>query len=105
MYLYMSKPTEDKFITMPLEIISKMLTPSEMRMLQNRWEILNLLIDGLSIRNVAKEVHVGTDTVMRTSRMLENEDLRNALVQLRRDPEIRQISQNPWVIGKSRDEE
>ena len=100
----MSKPTEDKFITMPTEIISKMLTQSEMRMLQNRWEILNLLIDGLSIRNVAKEVHVGTDTVMRTSKMLENEELRNALLQLRRDPEVRQTIQNPWVIGSSNED-
>lgn len=101
----MSKPTEDKFLTIPTEIISKMLTPSELRMLQNRWEILNLLIDGLSIRNVAKQVHVGTDTVMRTSKMLENQELRDALLQLRRNPEQQSSEQNPWVIGKSREEE
>ena len=101
----MSKPTEDKLLSIPQEIIMKVLTPSELRMLQNRWEILNLLIDGLSIRKVAEQVHVGTDTVMRTLRILENEELRSALLQLRKNPEKTIPNQNPWIIGTSREEE
>ena len=100
----MSKPLEDKFINVPLEVLEKLLTPSELRMIQNRWEILNLLLDGLSIRKVATEAHVGTDTVMRTARMLENESLRTALVAIRTSPQ-KESSTNPWVIGSSQDEE
>ncbi len=100
----MSKPLDDKFINVPIEVLENLLTPSELRMIQNRWEILNLLLDGLSIRKVAKEAHVGTDTVMRTSRMLEDESLRKALVSIRTKPQQPELV-NPWVIGSSQEEE
>ncbi len=100
----MSKPLEDKFVEVPFEILSKLLTVSELRMIQNRWEILNLLLDGLSIRKVAEAVHVGTDTVMRTSKMLENEELRNELVKIRTGGR-ETVTHNPWMFGTSKNEE
>lgn len=99
----MSKPVDDKVVDVPLDVLAKLLTVSELRMIQNRWEILNLLLDGLSIRKVAEQVHVGTDTVMRASRMLENEELRNALVALRTSTKQEQ-KHTAWMFGTSRDE-
>lgn len=100
----MSKPLDEKDVVVPIEVLSKLLTSSEMRMIQNRWEILNLLLDGLSIRNVAEKAHVGTDTVMRTSKMLENEDLRNTLVLIRTGA-TQETRRNQWMFGTSRSEE
>lgn len=99
----MTKPTGDKFVDVPIDLISQLLTSSELRMVQNRWEILNLLLDGLSIRQVSSLVHVGTDTVMRTSKMLENEALRKAIVSIRANIK-KDTSLNPWVIGSSGEE-
>ena len=99
----MTKPVDDKFIDVPIEVLVQLLTPSELRMVQNRWEILNLLLDGLSIRAVAAHVHVGTDTVMRTSRMLENEELRKVLVSIRTSSK-QETNSSPWIFGSSKDE-
>ena len=99
----MTKPVDDKFIDVPVEVLVQLLTTSELRMVQNRWEILNLLLDGLSIRQVAAHVHVGTDTVMRTSRMLENEELRKVLVSIRTSSR-QERSSSAWVFGSSGEE-
>ncbi len=100
----MTKPVEDKSVDVPTELFAQLLTDSELRMVQNRWEILNLLLDGLSIRQVATLVHVGTDTVMRTSRMLENEELRKSIVSIRTGMK-QELKSNPWVIGSSTEDE
>lgn len=100
----MSKPVGDKYIDVPIEVINKLLTVSEFRMIQNRWEILNLLLDGLSVRKVAETAHVGTDTVMRASKMLEIEELRTELVKIRTGL-IPNAQHNPWMFGTSKSEE
>jgi len=100
----MSKPVVDKYIDVPFEVLAKLITVSELRMIQNRWEILNLLLDGLSIRKVALAAHVGTDTVMRTAKMLEHEDLRIELIKIRTGI-ISQTQHNPWMFGTSKSEE
>lgn len=96
---YMSKPKIDKNIQIPTEILKNLLTPSELRMLKNRWHIINLLKEGLTIRAVAEEVKVGTDTVVRVARMLEKSNLQNLLNQEKKS--IKQLKRSPWVFGKS----
>lgn len=86
----MSKPKADKNIQIPDDILKDLLTPSEIRMLKNRYQIINLLEKGLSIREIAGKVKVGTDTVLRVSRMME------------RRPHMRAIRiATPWIFGKS----
>ena len=87
----MSKPKIDKKTEIPIEILRDLLTPSEIRMLKNRFLIVNYLLDGLSIRHIAEEVQVGTDTVVRVSRMLEKTNLKKVVKK----------SSTPWVFGKS----
>ncbi|MBI4036377.1 hypothetical protein HY386_00675 [Candidatus Daviesbacteria bacterium] len=100
----MSKPKLDeqsshaKNIKIPLEVLNELLTPSEARMLKNRWQILKLLEDGLSIRQVAKEAKVGTDTVVRVARMSDKNSLRKALDKNR---ELNIKPKTPWIFGKS----
>lgn len=45
--------------------LKDLLTPSEMRMISRRWHIASLLNEGKSVRQIAAEAKVGTDTVMR----------------------------------------
>lgn len=99
----MSKPKVDlpvgrqgKKIQIPNEVILQLLTPSEIRMLKNRYSIMQLLIDGLSIRSVAREVKVGTDTVVRVAKMAEKENLRKVLKK-----KLPFKTQTPWIFGKS----
>lgn len=94
----MSKPILERNIKIPNEILSELLTPSELRMIKNRWQILNLLEDGLSVRQVASQVKVGTDTVMRISRMMDKSSLQKTYVQFNKK-NIK--SMNPWIFGKS----
>jgi len=47
------------------KFLCDLLTPSEMRMIKRRWHIATLLHQGRSVRQVASEAGVGTDTVMR----------------------------------------
>lgn len=96
----MSKTLKDKNISIPDNVLAKLLTPSEVRMLKNRWQIIQYLEDGLSIRKVAERVKVGTDTVVRISRMLEKDSLRQLLDRDRK--KVRQIkTQTPWIFGKN----
>lgn len=96
----MSKPKVNKNIKIPDHILKELLTTSEVRMLRNRFQIINLLEDGLSIRAIAKEVKVGTDTVLRVARMIEKDNLRR-LLDKKINP-VRKITSNtPWIFGKS----
>lgn len=59
-------------------------------MLQNRYQISNLLQQGVTIRAVAEKVGVGTDTVVRLARMLQSRSSKKVL-----------RSTTPWIFGKS----
>lgn len=90
----MSKPKNDSKIQIPDEVLRKLLTLSEIRMLKNRWQIIKLLEEGLSIRKIAAELKVGTDTVVRTIRMVERNNIIN-----KRNKKIKTTT--PWIFGKS----
>ncbi|MDO8499013.1 MAG: Trp family transcriptional regulator [bacterium] len=96
----MSKPKTNSAVNIPDHLIRELLTPSELRMLQNRWKIMNLLEEGLTIRGIAEEVKVGTDTVVRVARMTERKTVREALNKnLNSKRTIK--SKTPWIFGKS----
>ena len=67
----MSKPQEEHFVEIPQELLEELLTPSEMRMVKQRIKILRLISQGQTIRAIAEQVGVGTDTVVRMARKLE----------------------------------
>ena len=91
----MSKPKKDSNIQIPNDILKELLTSSEIRMLKNRWQVINLLEDGLSIRKIAAQVKVGTDTVVRTIRMVEKNNILNKT-------KIKKIkTSTPWIFGKN----
>lgn len=94
----MAKPKQDINIDIPQHILKHLLTVSELRMLKNRWQIIQHLEEGLSIRQIAKKVKVGTDTVVRVARMLE----KGNLSQLLGKSQSRKIKTNtPWIFGKN----
>lgn len=92
----MSKPKMSKNITVPQDFLMSLLTPSEVRMLKNRYSIIRLLEEGLSIRKIAEQVRVGTDTVVRVARMMEKMGIKKSKASSRK------IKTNtPWIFGKS----
>lgn len=96
----MSKPRQNTNIQIPDYILRQLLTPSEIRMLKNRFQIVSLLEEGLSIRNIARKIKVGTDTVVRVARMVEAGNLRKVLD--KEEKLTRTIkSSTPWIFGKS----
>ncbi len=95
---YMSKPKTSKNIEIPEHVLKSLLTPSEERMLKNRFAIIGLLEDGLSIRNIAQQIGVGTDTVVRVSRMMEKGDLKKVI---QTKPKLPFKTRTPWIFGKS----
>lgn len=90
----MSKPLRDNKIQIPQEMIGTLLTSSEWRMLKNRFYIANLFEEGLSIRKIAQKAKVGTDTVIRTIRLVEKNDLR-------KENKKKIKTSTPWIFGKS----
>lgn len=97
----MSKPKLERNIKIPDEILSELLTPSELRMLKNRWQILNLLEDGLSIRQVANQAKVGTDTVVRVARMTDKNSLKKIVDKIHLRQGFGGQASTPWIFGKS----
>lgn len=100
----MSKPYRDlpagrqvKISQIPDGILRKLLTKSEIRMLKNRFSILKLVNDGLSIRAIAEKVSVGTDTVVRTIRLIEETGLKDRL----NSKKNKMKTATPWIFGKS----
>lgn len=94
----MAKSKIDKEIDVPEHILKHLLTTSELRMLKNRWQIIQHLEEGLSIRKVAEKARVGTDTVVRVARMLERNEIRKFL----NKSQTRQFKTNtPWIFGKN----
>lgn len=94
----MSKPCLDRSINVPDDLIKKLLTDSEWRMIKQRLHIINLLDEGLSVRKIAERAKVGTDTVVRVAKMAEKKNLRKNL----NGKSSRRIeSSTPWIFGKS----
>ncbi|KKR80474.1 MAG: hypothetical protein UU29_C0012G0024 [Candidatus Daviesbacteria bacterium GW2011_GWA2_40_9] len=94
---YMSKPSTEHNINVPDHLIKELLTDSEIRMVKQRLLIINLLEEGLSIRKIAQQAKVGTDTVVRVARMAEKRGLRRLL-----DKQLKtKKSKTPWIFGKS----
>ena len=90
----MSKPLKDKNIQVPDSLLKDLLTPSEARMLKNRYLIIQLLFEGLSIRKIANEVKVGTDTVVRIARLMER---KNLVMRIKKQTSPKTTS---WIFGK-----
>lgn len=96
----MSKPKLDKNIQIPDEILRELLTTSEIRMLKNRWQIVKKLEEGLPIRKIADEIKVGTDTVIRVSKMMQSGELQKTLDKEKRG--LRKIkTSTSWIFGKN----
>ncbi len=93
----MSKPKKDMNIEIPDNILRQLLTPSEIRMLKNRFQIMKLLQEGLSIRSIAIQVKVGTDTVVRVARIIEKSDFKG----LKKIIKMPFKTTTPWIFGKS----
>lgn len=96
----MSKPNQDRTVEVPLDLLKDLLTPSEWRMVKQRFLIIQLLSEGRSIRGVAAQAKVGTDTVVRVARMME------------RNPSIKQFlkgdektASSKWIFGQIKSEE
>ena len=95
----MAKPKTSRNIDIPDEVLKSLLTPSETRMLKNRFAIIGFLKDGLSIRNIAEQMGVGTDTVVRVARMMEKGDLRKVIGGDKSKLPFK--TRTPWIFGKS----
>ncbi len=93
----MSKPTIESSLQIPDFILKELLTAAELRMIKNRWLIINLLVEGLSIRQIAAQVKVGTDTVVRVAKLLEQHPKLRELINKDKD----QPTRTAWVFGKS----
>lgn len=91
----MSKPSIDRNLEVPMEIIKELLTESEWRMVKQRFWIIKLLGEGLSIRKIAERARVGTDTVVRIARKLESSPRLRRLLQ----GSIPTKSESKWVFG------
>jgi Trp operon repressor len=98
----MSKPLQEHHIDLPAELIEELLTDSELRMVRQRLLILRLLSEGKTIRAIAEQVGVGTDTVVRMSKKMES------------NPKLKEIyekhsgqipSSSKWVFGEVSSEE
>lgn len=91
----MSKPSTDRSINVPDNLIKKLLTDSEWRMIKQRLHIINLLDDGLSMRQIADQAGVGTDTVVRVSKMATSRSLR-------KKTNLKKLkTSTPWIFGKT----
>lgn len=71
------------------DFLKDMLTSSELRMIKKRWQIANLLSSGKSVRQTASIAGVGTDTVVRISKKINEGSggLKKALLRSQIRPE------------------
>jgi transposase len=98
----MTKPTDEKNVEVPLGMMKDLLTDSELRMIQQRFQILNLVEEGKSIRSIALEVGVGTDTVVRLIRLAERKGLtKNIRPSRKKSSSSSSSSRTSWIFGKS----
>ena len=93
----MSKPKTQSNFDIPESLMVELLTPSELRMLSNRWRILGMLKDGLPIRHIASVAKVGTDTVVRMSKKLKfSSRLRSYFYRIKPSD----LNSSKWVFGE-----
>lgn len=101
----MSKPKLEKNgLLIPTALIKELLTDSELRMVKQRFVIMNLIATGLSIRAIAKKVGVGTDTVVRISRKIESNPQLKDFLQKPKQSGQEGVS-SKWVFGQVSSEE
>lgn len=92
----MSKPKQEKDVDIPKELLDKLLTESEIKMIKQRFLVMKSLSKGLSIRAVANRVRVGTDTVVRISKMLNaSPDLKDFFKETSKTN-----STSKWIFGE-----
>lgn len=97
----MSKPKNSTSESVPQDVLFELLTPSEVRMIKNRWRIIQLVEEGLSIRKIAQMAKVGTDTVVRMSKKIEqNSKIRNFLGLNISQNRKNSILSSKWVFGQ-----
>lgn len=90
----MTKPKNEHTVNVPDELLRKLLTDSEWRMVKQRFLIVNVLNEGMTIRQIAEKIKVGTDTVVRVARMAEKGNLRKILKTAKK-------TKTPWIFGKA----
>lgn len=103
MYQYMSKPQDDKNVNIPPDLLADLLTESEVRMVKQRLMILRLLSGGHTVRSIAEQVGVGTDTVIRMARKIENNPALKIAFEKHLSPQSK--SSSKWVFGEVGTEE
>lgn len=95
----MAKPKSSSLEQVPESILFELLTESEIRMVRNRWRVVMLLTQGMSIRRVADLVKVGTDTVVRMSKLLRHNKKIKDFIE-NEDPQYLKNSEaSKWVFG------
>ncbi len=96
----MTKPSKDYHIEIPESIIEDLLTESEVRMVKQRIFIIQLLVEGLSVRSIAEKAGVGTDTVVRVSKKLNaSQALKDVFKRLESEPTV---GSSQWIFGQSK---
>lgn len=89
----MSKTKNEQRIEIPDEIIKELLTESEIKMVKQRLYIIKLLAKGYSIRKVARDAGVGTDTVVRISQKFKKSDILKNLYS------VKELG-SKWIFGE-----
>jgi len=86
-------------------LLKDLLTDSELRMIQNRWRVARFLDEGKSIREIASEAGVGTDTVERIAKKLSSGvgGLQKAL-EMAREPKVKGKSEERKQYRKEQEE-
>ena len=97
----MAKPKQEIRIEVPDDLIKELLTDSEARMVKQRFLIIKLLENKLSIRAIAKKVGVGTDTVMRMIKKFDNSPKLKEIIKLKNQSKIN----STWIFGQSSSKE
>ena len=69
-----------------IEFLDALLTPKELDEIDNRMEIIHLLRQGVSQREVAQRLGVGIATVTRGARVLKADGLENLLLKYEKKP-------------------
>ena len=99
----MSKPQDDVNVKIPPELLADLLTDSEIRMVKQRLMILRLIAEGHSVRSIAEQVGVGTDTVVRMARKIESNPALKLAFEKTQNP--KSTNSSKWVFGEVGTEE
>lgn len=97
----MSKPIKSSQVPVPEPVLAELLTPSEVRMIKNRWRIISLIEAGLPVRKVAAIAKVGTDTVVRMSKKRRTSSKIKQFLNRHEMP--KSVSNSKWTFGQTQD--